>query len=204
MKARMKRTALSVAMAVALLSLTSCIVTSKNPLSSREEAKMDRRLLGVWYEEGETSGEDAYAMILPFEKNLLKVVYVWYDQLDAVMLPEPNVLVCIAFVSRIGAESYLNLGSCIQPGAAVESTDSYILMHYRIKKHKQLEISFLDTALFAKVVKAGSLEGTVSKELLGGVELTGSTENLAKFVKENADTEDRPGPLTFKKVFTKG
>lgn len=170
-----KNSLLITEIAVVSLCLSSCMVTSKEPLSNPDEAKLDEQLLGIWYEEGKSPQEIAYTAFLPLEENRLRVIYI----------SPLGVMQFYGFISKIGDESYLNLRS-LQQGYFLSPNDpaSYILVHYRINKSKELEISLFSWSFFKEAIKAGLIKGKAEEE---EIELTDSTENLAKFVKQNID-----------------
>jgi len=122
------------AVTIVALSMSSCLLTSRNSLGSREQAKRDERLLGVWYHQVEEPKGMAYVAFLPLDENRLRMIRVSSDE---------RTLEFHGFVSRIGYQSYLNL-VCLQPlygNFGLADPASYVFLHYKINRDNELELS---------------------------------------------------------------
>ena len=183
-----------VAASVIALCLSSCLVTSRNPLGNRDQAKRDERLLGVWYYKVEEPKRIDYVAFLPLEGNRLRMMRI---------SSHDRTLEFHGFVSQIGDQDYLNL-VCLQPllgNFRLADPASYLFVHYRINKDNELELSLFGESFFKKALKAGAIKGRL---ILDGsadyVELTDSTESLADFVEKNIDQDYLEDPLVLKKM----
>jgi len=189
--------------AVCLL-LTSCGVTSENPLGSPKSAQIDQRLLGDWVAQNgdivHFSAKDSHWMLAvttPKSSGLS-------DSAPGNKKPEPNLF----FVTTIGDDTYLNMRS-----VGEGSQTSYTLYRYTIAPDQTLHMWGMSQDEMAAAVRAGKLKGTVREQGTTGhpphtdvdVYLTDSTEHLVKYILRHDPTDifdAEADPLT--KVWTRG
>jgi hypothetical protein len=183
------------------LLLTSCVVTSENPLGSPESAQIDQRLLGDWIAQNgdivHFSAKDAHWMeAVTTPKGP--------DSSSANKKSESNLF----FVTTIGDDTYLNMRSVGEGSRA-----SYSLFRYTINPDQTLHMWGLSQDEMAAAVRAGKLKGTVREHRTTGhpphtdidVYLTDSSEHLMKFISRHDPTDifdAETDPLT--KVWTRG
>jgi len=197
------KSALKFALGAALcLLLTSCIVTSENPLGSPESAQIDQRLLGDWVAQNgdivHFSAKDAHWMVSVTTPKMP-------DNSAANNKPEPSLF----FVTTIGDDTYLNMRSLGEGSKKA----SYTLYRYTITSDQTLHMWAMSQDEMAAAVRSGKLKGTVREQGTAGkpphtdvdVYLTDSTEHLVKFILRHDPTDifdAETDPLT--KVWTRG
>src|ERR1700677_1178734 len=181
----MKKLLLPVVGVFLCLALASCTVDSDNPLSPAKDAKPDKRLIGMWHDP-----KDGDTISFTLKKNG------WMHIVDTPK-PEPpgsNGIVVNgfkdydAFITVIGKNTFLNV--VMTPGQIDSNhlNKTYIFLRYTITGD-HLQMQMLSPDAVAKVVRAGKLKGVITEEKSIGtnapdtdVTLTGSTEDLAKFL----------------------
>jgi hypothetical protein len=172
---------LALGAAVCLL-LTSCVVTSDNPLGSPESAQIDPRLLGDWVAKNgdivHFSAKDAHWMIAITTPKMPESPE---SSPANNKKPEPDLF----FVTTISDDTYLNMQS-----ASGGSKITYSLYRYTITPDQTLHMWGMSQDEMATAVRAGKLKGTVREQGTTGkpphtdvdVYLTDSSANLVKFI----------------------
>ena len=167
------------------LLLSSCIVTSDNPLGSVDNAEADSRLLGDWYGKKEQN---------MFRFTMKKGPWMHVDIISS--KPGDKMDSYDFYPTTIGKNTYLNVvitGKDDQD----KPTKAYTFVRYTITRNRVLQMWRISQDVTAAAVRAEKLKGTVHQDknpmMVGtpprpdvDVSLTDSTTTLAKFVR-NAD-----------------
>lgn len=199
------KTLSSLALGVTLcLFLTSCVVTSDNPLSSPEAAKPDPKLIGDWFQKKdqetfhftETHGGWMHVVITPkpVDKagNMINRKPEEYD----------------FFPTTIGDNTFLNV-VLIGKDDKDRPTKGYVFLRYTIEHDHVLQMWMISQDEVAAAVRAGNLKGVVQEDkepiMVGhpphpdvDVALQSSSSHIVKFI-ESSDLKklfsDKMEPL---------
>lgn len=179
------------------LLLSSCIVTSENPLSTPANAEADPKLLGDWYGKKEQN---------LFRFTMRKSPWMHVDIISS--KPGDKMDSYDFYPTTIGNNNYLNVVITGKDDDG-KPTKAYTFIRYTISHGRALQMWKISQDVTAAAVKAGKLKGTVHQDkspmMVGtpprpdvDVSLTGSTASLAKYVR-NADVStlfsDKMEPL---------
>jgi hypothetical protein len=174
---------LVLASAMTLL-LTSCEVTSENPLSSPATAQPDPKLVGRWHEKGakdeilEFTVKDAHTMRLEDRKR-----------------NQPSESYDV-FVSIIGGHHFLNARHIDNDDPSGATKSDYFIVRYEVSDHI-LTTWWLDQDKVAEAINSGRLQGVVRQDKDSSkaghpahsdvdVTLRDSGRNLANFIRRNS------------------
>lgn len=141
---------LSLGMALCLL-LTSCVVTSDNPLSPPETAKPDVKLLGKWQSKDDADEiyfftiKDAHWMHLEVQKKDHPS-----DSYDL-------------FPTIVGNHEFLNVIQLVKDDKGNITKQGYYIVLYDISPDRVLSTRLMDQDKAAALVKAGKLKGIVKQ-----------------------------------------
>ena len=170
--------------------LTSCVVTSDNPLSPAETAHADLALLGDWYSKKD---QDTYHYTLS-SASWMHVV-ITHKQTDTGNKPgmidlKPDEY--DFYPTTIGNATYLNV---VLNGKDDQGhpTKSYVFVRYTITTDHVLVRWMMSRDVLAATVRAGKLKGKVHQDknptMVGNppqpdidVNLTDTGENITKFI----------------------
>lgn len=165
--------------------LSSCVLTSDNPLGDKEYAIDDPDLKGFW----RTINEDeiSYLAILKGEEGYLKLLSFGNEV--------TGVAEFRAFVSKIGEDQYLNIQYVGDFGMNFNFGKEYIFMHYFINNKNELVMSAFKEDFFKKAVKEGLIKGNVEKVKTSygysdrNVRIQASTDEIVNFIKKQDKKE---------------
>jgi hypothetical protein len=163
----MRNTIIIATAAILMVFPISCIVESKNPLSSPDNSVLDKRLPGMWKVKPADNEDNGNMLVLQKEENTLLFI-IYNTELKYEQQYE-------AFVTTLGKNRWLNV---YEPGSD-PADRNYILVYYTIER-KRLKLQLLDKNKLAELVENGAIEGTVTGTPKG-VTLTGNSESLAAF-----------------------
>ena len=179
------KTPLSLALGSALcLLLTSCVVTSDNPLSSLETAHADQALISDWFAKKD---QDTYRFSVISASRMHVVIS--HKQADQ----KPDVY--DFFPTTIGNNNFLNVEMNGKNDQG-SPTKSYVFVRYTISPSHVLQRWLMSRDAAAAAVRAGKLKGTVHQDknptIIGDpphpdvdVTLTDTTENIVNFIQKS-------------------
>jgi hypothetical protein len=186
----------------ASLFLTGC-VDSKNPLSDPAASKPDAWLIGVWRSEGE-NGDITYCHIGRAGENLPDSL-MWAVRVthkDGKVLPRQESLI---FPTVLGNKTYLNvvavsakkLKRLDEEGWKRQTLGTYLLLRYQVQGDKLL-VWLIDDDAKKRAIEEGKIKSVSEDEK--PATFTATTENLARFIAEAADSMFSTKPLQCEKV----
>jgi hypothetical protein len=141
---------LSLGMALCLL-LTSCVVTSDNPLSPPETAKPDVKLLGKWQ-----SKDD------PDEVDFFTIKNEHWMHLEIQKKDRPSDSYDL-FPTIIGKQKFLNVIQLVKDDKGNITRQGYYIVLYDISPDHVLSTRLMDQDKAAALVKSGKLKGIVKQ-----------------------------------------
>jgi hypothetical protein len=198
------------ALLLPLLSLASCVVESKNPLSDPDTSKPDRRLFGQWKGTNENKTTEYLFIGLPSVqiKGRPEGIMVAHT-IDVTADHKISASAYALFVTTIGKDTYLNVfesklaENAEQPEWSKTNIQS-VLPVQCVVTDDQLSIWLMDLEATAKVVDSGKLKGEVRRKdgTVSSVLLTDTTENLAAYLKDggNKGLFAEKGALVYSRV----
>ena len=176
----------SLILALACLSLTGCLVESRNPLSPPSASLFDPQLegdyrqrdkdeVGFWHfrYRREDRGKDHEHDISP-----------WIDVLSVGHSKDGNLerSAYKILATQIAGRNYLSFISLPDDGSK-KRTVSYNFARYEVNWRGDLRIWLASESAFVAAVKAGKLRGKVTPGKFGdSVEITDTTAHLAAFI----------------------
>jgi hypothetical protein len=201
------RTPLCLALGAALcLLLTSCVVTSDNPLSSPDTARADQRLVGDWL-----GKQDQETFHFTMKKG--SWMHVVITQKETGTGNRPSMInrkpeEYDFFPTVIGGNTFLNVVLVGQDDQGPPSK-AFVFVRYTISGNGMLQMWRMSQDLAAAAVRAGKLRGTVHQDkspmMVGepphpdmDVALQDTSANIVKFIQNsNVDTlfSDKMEPL---------
>jgi len=179
------KTLLSLTLGAALcLLLTSCVVTSDNPLSSPDHARADQALVGDWF-----AKKDQDTFHFSVKNDHWMHVIITHKQpgmLD--QKPEEYDF----FATMIGNNTFLNVEMAGKDDQG-HPTKSYVFVRYSISPDHVLQRWMMSRDAAAAAVRAGKLKGTVHQDknppMVGepphpdvDVTLQDTSANIVKFI----------------------
>jgi hypothetical protein len=175
---------------------TGCSIDSINPLSNPHNAEYDKQLVGLWRvlsEPGETR-QPFYVYIgraggeLPM--GIMRMVFVEHDP-ETLVVKESEIMF---FSTALSDKKYLNwlfiddkqIETLLKTGWKSEDVKGYRLYKYKIEDNK-LSLWGVDSQAKEQAIASGRIKGDISKDKNSSSKavFTDSTENLARFVREN-------------------
>ncbi|MCE0484166.1 MAG: hypothetical protein LV479_08015 [Methylacidiphilales bacterium] len=180
--------------ALLCLLLTSCVVTSDNPLSSPETAKPDPRLVGDWFTKAEG---DVFHFTITHGAWMHVVITSKADNRPGMIDRKPEEY--DFFPTVIGNETFLNV-RLIDKDKQGHPLKTYTFLRYSISPDRILRMEMISQDAVAEAVRAGKLKGTIHQDknpLMVGqpahpdidVTLHDSTSRLFAFLRDsNRDT----------------
>jgi hypothetical protein len=189
------KTPLSLALgAVACLLLSSCVIFSKNPISSPDAAQIDPLLLGDWH--AEDDGAKQYVRITATDAHWMHLECFPHrnpTKVDPDDLPDSYDL----FPTVIGKHTFLNVRT-VEKDDHGRPTKGYRLYRYKVHGRK-LQMWLLSQDYLADAIRAGKIKGVIheDKKTAGSshthpdidIMLTDTSENIAKFI-ASSDLDD--------------
>ncbi len=159
-----------------VLFLSGCNLFSDHPLSDPAKEPVDAALIGtwIWNEDNDSGfvhiGTDA-------ERKSLLITMVEFKNDGRIETTEFK-----GHTTRLSSQTFLNL-KWTKPR---EMAKGYFFVTYAVKGD-ELEFSFLDTAVFEKAVRSGTLKGDILSpdRLTTKVVLHASQEELRRYVLQN-------------------
>lgn len=188
---------LSLGLALCLL-LSSCVVTSDNPLSPPETAKPDRMLLGRW------QSKDS-----PDEINIFTIKDEHWMHLEVRKKNQPSESYDL-FPTIVGNNQFLNVIELGTDDKGHPTKMGYFIVRYEISPDYVFSTWMMDQDKAAALVRAGKLKGIVHQDknasMVGqpphpdvDVTLQDTGENIAKFIQRHgvkALFSDKPGVMS--------
>ncbi len=176
--------------------LSSCVVTSDNPLAPPETAKADPRLIGDWFEKKD---QDTYRI------TVKSAPWMHVDVIPS--NPRDKRDSYDFYPTTIGKNSYLNV--VLIGDDKAHPSKAYTFIRYTISDNSVLHLWTISQDATAAAVRAGKLRGIVRQDkdaIMEGnpphpdvdVALTDASATLAKFVEDSNATElfnDKMEPL---------
>jgi hypothetical protein len=152
--------------------LAGCLPTSKNPLSTPDDAVLDSRLNGVWF--SESGGDKVYLHFGKGSGRTMNAVEVDHEKDGGVKGHFYTV-----FTSEIDGVNHLN----IRPEEGGEKV--YYFARYGVDSGDVLRVWLMSEKPVVKAIKAGKLKGTVSGKDDGDIKITDTPANIARFVRNS-------------------
>ena len=181
-----------------MITLSSCVVTSDNPLGNIDSSIDDPGLMGIWRIIPEEQDDESYLSILEGKNGYLQLI-TFTGGID-------EVAVFRGFVTQVGKDRYLNLQYVGDVGSNMKFGDEYIFMHYFINGAGRLTLAAWSEYFFKKAVKERRLKGNIkkTKTSLGfadsNVRIQASTDELIKFLNNNSKKEYLDEPTMFRRM----
>jgi len=165
------------------LFFSACTSFSKNPLSEQGYYGNDPRLVGVWFQSGDSPN---FIHIGQGGEGLMDVVVVEHNKkgtLDSGPLK--------IFTTSLKNRNFINYRSPVNKKREAEGSqgarqedDVYLILLYEITELGDLTFRFMSDKYLAANIEKGRLKGTVSRDGWLKVTITDSTSNLNQFIDE--------------------
>ncbi len=204
-----KRLTLLLALITALFMFSGCIVTSINPLYTKDTVVFEEKLLGTWKDIGEHDDEmwrftkhkgndPAYDLMIIQDYHMRGIDKMHYSiegrQNDFAVKSE-GISRFVAVLIRLDGQLYLDMYPEVQEGGHVWYYLHTIPVHSFMKidlEGDSLKLSFLNIDYLGKKIDNGEdigVEYVVPQEEKYMI-LTSPTEKLQEFMMKNADNEE--------------